>query len=85
MSICNDSPLDTYLAVMSGTMCRGFACVGTNDDGPSTCEGASAITFDTKSGGIYHVLVKGYGDEEGDFRIKIEPANNSNACLCPSP
>ena len=80
---------DTKIWVYSGS-CGNLVCVGYNDDsGVSTL---SQVSFDAINGTTYFVVVGGYSDQEGDYKLKTTSVDcgassdnflENGSCECP--
>lgn len=70
LSTCLNSGYDTKLSVFTGA-CGSLMCVAGNDDGPNCPGNTSEVTFQTTVGTNYLVLVHGYGEDAGDFTLRL--------------
>lgn len=70
LSTCLNSGYDTKISVFSGS-CASLACVVGSDDGPNCPGNTSEVTMQTTAGTAYLVLVHGYGEDEGDFTLRV--------------
>lgn len=70
LSTCLNSGYDTKLSVFTGG-CGSLVCVAGNDDGPNCPGNTSEVTFQTAVGTNYLVLVHGYGEDAGDFTLRL--------------
>jgi hypothetical protein len=59
---------DTQLSVYGGECPRGLTCVAVDDD---TCAPQSSVTWESRLGERYFVLVNGAGSLSGEFTLRI--------------
>ncbi len=66
-STCGLADFDTRITVFCSG-CGGLTCVGYNND---ACGVQSSVSWCAAPGMIYHILVHGYEDEAGPFRLNL--------------
>lgn len=58
-----------------------FTCVAANEDGPGTCSPFGEVTWCSQSGTFYYILVSGYQQQVGNFKLTLSDAG---ACTNPA-
>lgn len=84
-SLCNDdTDYDTAISVFTGD-CVDLECVaGNNDSDRSECGLKSELTWLTKPGRTYYLLIHGYDTRVGNFGLVMnepEPAVSNDYCV----
>lgn len=69
---CTDADFDTMIGVYTGAGVSALSTVTQNDD--SVCDSnRSQANFIATAGTTYWIQVRGYGDDAGDFALRIAP------------
>jgi subtilase family serine protease len=77
-STCGYSDYDTVIAAYCGT-CTNLHCIAANDD--DCGNGGSRISFCTRAGTDYYILVSGYSGAVGNFELVV----SQSAATCSTP
>lgn len=75
---------DTQLRVYCNNCGQGgFTCVAANEDGPSSCVARSEVTWCSQAGSAYYILVSGYQEQTGNFKLTLSDAGTcANPAFC---
>ena len=83
--------LDTKISVYGGSTCAGLECVTANDDANfnrMSCPMntlASIVTWESKIGTNYYIMVHGFMKRVGDFELSIEAFYVNDQCAQAAP
>ena len=64
----NETNFDTQISVFEGSSCEQLQCVVANDD---FCGEQSTVSWRSRTGTNYYILVHGQNDTQGDFALGI--------------
>lgn len=80
------APLDTVMAIFSGSTLSTLKLVAENDEAPGLGK-VSAATFKARAGGIYYVVVDTVGDESGSVALtwSTQAPDGDGPLLLPTP
>ena len=68
----NETNFDTQISVFEGSSCDELQCVAANDD---FCGEQSTVSWRSRTGTNYYILVHGQNDTQGDFALGTHRSN----------
>ena len=83
ISTCYEgTDFDSLISVFEGNDCGSLSCIGTVDDtGSEECQFKAVYSFLASPQTTYYVLVQGYGDTEGKFKLGFNASSNYFALI----